>query len=84
MVGEENNQKKRHYQHSHRVPMEHQYLKMRVCRTGDSENTTKTKFTALVLDATSNESWGPNGSLLVDIAYAWRYHHEYELTMETS
>ncbi|EFH51899.1 predicted protein, partial [Arabidopsis lyrata subsp. lyrata] len=28
------------------VPMEHQYLKLRVSRTGDSENTTQTKFTA--------------------------------------
>ncbi|CAL9247816.1 unnamed protein product, partial [Arabidopsis halleri] len=30
------------------VPMEHQYLKLRVSCTGDSENTTKTKFTAPV------------------------------------
>ncbi|ESQ44155.1 hypothetical protein EUTSA_v10005771mg [Eutrema salsugineum] len=34
-----------------------------------------------VLDATSNESWGPHGSLLADIAHASRNYHEYQLTM---
>ncbi|KAJ4906553.1 Clathrin interactor EPSIN 2 [Raphanus sativus] len=34
-----------------------------------------------VLDATSNEPWGPHGSLLADIAQASRNHHEYQLIM---
>ncbi|KAG7629062.1 ENTH domain [Arabidopsis thaliana x Arabidopsis arenosa] len=34
-----------------------------------------------VLDATSNESWGPHGSLLADIAHASRNYHEYQITM---
>ncbi|KAL1189734.1 Clathrin interactor EPSIN 3 [Cardamine amara subsp. amara] len=34
-----------------------------------------------VLDATSNESWGPHGSLLAEIANASRNYHEYQLTM---
>ncbi|KAI3743160.1 hypothetical protein L1987_60865 [Smallanthus sonchifolius] len=34
-----------------------------------------------VLDATSNELWGPHGSLLADIAMASRNHHEYQMIM---
>ncbi|KAI7728677.1 hypothetical protein M8C21_009675 [Ambrosia artemisiifolia] len=34
-----------------------------------------------VLDATSNETWGPHGSLLADIAMASRNHHEYYMIM---
>ncbi|GMI78687.1 EPSIN3 [Hibiscus trionum] len=34
-----------------------------------------------VLDATSNEPWGPDGSLLADIAMATRNHHEYQTIM---
>ncbi|CAI9762831.1 unnamed protein product [Fraxinus pennsylvanica] len=34
-----------------------------------------------VLDATSNEPWGPHGSLLADIAQASRNYHEYLMIM---
>ncbi|CAI9268625.1 unnamed protein product [Lactuca saligna] len=34
-----------------------------------------------VLDATSNETWGPHGSLLADIALASRNYHEYQMIM---
>ncbi|KAE8732133.1 hypothetical protein F3Y22_tig00002237pilonHSYRG00402 [Hibiscus syriacus] len=34
-----------------------------------------------VLDATSNESWGPHGSLLADIALATRSSSEYQIIM---
>nr|XP_009418343.1 PREDICTED: clathrin interactor EPSIN 2-like isoform X3 [Musa acuminata subsp. malaccensis] len=34
-----------------------------------------------ILDATSNESWGPHGSLLADIAQATRNYHEYQMIM---
>ncbi|XP_024983253.1 clathrin interactor EPSIN 2-like [Cynara cardunculus var. scolymus] len=34
-----------------------------------------------VLDATSNEPWGPHGSLLADIALASRNYHEYQMIM---
>ncbi|KAD3337109.1 hypothetical protein E3N88_32629 [Mikania micrantha] len=34
-----------------------------------------------VLDATSNELWGPHGSLLADIAVASRNYHEYQMIM---
>ncbi|CAN6830751.1 unnamed protein product [Brassica oleracea] len=34
-----------------------------------------------VLDATSNEPWGPHGSLLADLAQASRNYHEYQLIM---
>ncbi|KAL3351236.1 hypothetical protein AABB24_019707 [Solanum stoloniferum] len=34
-----------------------------------------------VLDATSNEPWGPHGSLLADIAQASRNYHEYQMIM---
>ncbi|GER45693.1 ENTH/VHS family protein [Striga asiatica] len=34
-----------------------------------------------VLDATSNEPWGPHGSLLADIANASRNYHEYQMIM---
>ncbi|GMI92927.1 hypothetical protein HRI_002961900 [Hibiscus trionum] len=34
-----------------------------------------------VLDATSNEPWGPHGSLLADIAMATRNLHEYQIIM---
>ncbi|KAK9029910.1 hypothetical protein V6N11_031352 [Hibiscus sabdariffa] len=34
-----------------------------------------------VLDATSNEPWGPHGSLLADVAMATRNHHEYQIIM---
>ncbi|KAE9589311.1 hypothetical protein Lalb_Chr21g0307671 [Lupinus albus] len=34
-----------------------------------------------VLDATSNEAWGPHGSLLADIAQASRNYHEYQMIM---
>ncbi|GER41649.1 ENTH/VHS family protein [Striga asiatica] len=34
-----------------------------------------------VLDATSNEPWGPHGSLLADIANATRNYHEYQMIM---
>lgn len=34
-----------------------------------------------VLDATSNESWGPHGSLLADIAMSSRNYHEYQMIM---
>ncbi|KAL2323816.1 hypothetical protein Fmac_022874 [Flemingia macrophylla] len=34
-----------------------------------------------VLDATNNESWGPHGSLLADIALATRNYHEYQMIM---
>ncbi|KAK4354930.1 hypothetical protein RND71_027124 [Anisodus tanguticus] len=34
-----------------------------------------------VLDATSNEPWGPHGSLLADIAHASRNYHEYQMIM---
>ncbi|KAL9261285.1 Clathrin interactor EPSIN 2-like protein [Drosera capensis] len=34
-----------------------------------------------VLDATSNEPWGPHGSLLSDIAHASRNYHEYQMIM---
>ncbi|XP_051149928.1 clathrin interactor EPSIN 2-like [Andrographis paniculata] len=34
-----------------------------------------------VLDATSNESWGPHGSVLADIAQATRNYHEYQIIM---
>lgn len=34
-----------------------------------------------VLDATSNEPWGPHGSLLADIAQATRNYHEYQMIM---
>ncbi|XP_022735375.1 clathrin interactor EPSIN 3-like isoform X2 [Durio zibethinus] len=34
-----------------------------------------------VLDATSNEPWGPHGSLLSDIAMATRNYHEYQMIM---
>ncbi|KAF8402255.1 hypothetical protein HHK36_013207 [Tetracentron sinense] len=34
-----------------------------------------------VLDATSNEPWGPHGSNLADIAQATRNHHDYQLIM---
>ncbi|XP_023526812.1 clathrin interactor EPSIN 2-like isoform X1 [Cucurbita pepo subsp. pepo] len=39
------------------------------------------KIEQKVLDATSNEPWGPHGSLLADIAEATRNHHEYQLIM---
>ncbi|KAL3507146.1 hypothetical protein ACH5RR_032528 [Cinchona calisaya] len=34
-----------------------------------------------VLDATSNEAWGPHGTLLADIAQASRNYHEYQMIM---
>ncbi|XP_074557740.1 clathrin interactor EPSIN 2 [Curcuma longa] len=34
-----------------------------------------------ILDATSNEPWGPHGSLLADIAQATRNSHEYQMIM---
>ncbi|CAI9778233.1 unnamed protein product [Fraxinus pennsylvanica] len=34
-----------------------------------------------VLDATSNEPWGPHGALLADIAQATRNFHEYQMIM---
>ncbi|KAJ8444810.1 hypothetical protein Cgig2_034045 [Carnegiea gigantea] len=34
-----------------------------------------------VLDATSNEPWGPHGSLLADLAQASRNYHEYQMIM---
>ncbi|CAI9117386.1 OLC1v1018772C1 [Oldenlandia corymbosa var. corymbosa] len=34
-----------------------------------------------VLDATSNEPWGPHGTLLADIAQASRNYHEYQMIM---
>ncbi|XP_044499807.1 clathrin interactor EPSIN 2-like [Mangifera indica] len=34
-----------------------------------------------VLDATSNEPWGPHGTLLADIAQATRNYHEYQMIM---
>ncbi|KAM0024928.1 putative ENTH domain-containing protein [Helianthus debilis subsp. tardiflorus] len=34
-----------------------------------------------VLDATSNESWGPHGTHLADIAQASRNYHEYQIIM---
>ncbi|XP_077252897.1 clathrin interactor EPSIN 3-like isoform X2 [Tasmannia lanceolata] len=34
-----------------------------------------------VLDATSNEAWGPHGSHLVDIAQATRNYNEYQMIM---
>ncbi|CAN1171942.1 Clathrin interactor EPSIN 2 [Linum perenne] len=34
-----------------------------------------------VLDATSNEPWGPHGSLLADIAHATKNYHEYQMIM---
>ncbi|KAH7691481.1 epsin protein [Dioscorea alata] len=34
-----------------------------------------------ILDATSNEPWGPHGSLLADIAQASRNHYEYQMIM---
>ncbi|XP_028114103.1 clathrin interactor EPSIN 2-like isoform X2 [Camellia sinensis] len=34
-----------------------------------------------VLDATSNEPWGPHGSLLADIAQATRNYNEYQIIM---
>ncbi|KAL8204670.1 hypothetical protein R6Q57_010293 [Mikania cordata] len=34
-----------------------------------------------ILDATSNETWGPHGSLLADIAIASRNYHEYQMIM---
>ncbi|KZV26968.1 ENTH/VHS family protein isoform 1 [Dorcoceras hygrometricum] len=34
-----------------------------------------------VLDATSNEPWGPHGLLLTDIAEATRNYHEYQMIM---
>ncbi|KAG6505619.1 clathrin interactor EPSIN 2-like isoform X1 [Zingiber officinale] len=34
-----------------------------------------------ILDATSNEPWGPHGSLLADIAQASRNYHEYQMIM---
>ncbi|CAK9187951.1 unnamed protein product [Ilex paraguariensis] len=34
-----------------------------------------------VLDATSNEPWGPHGSNLADIAQATRNYHEYQMIM---
>jgi len=34
-----------------------------------------------ILDATSNEPWGPHGSLLADIAQATHNHHEYQMIM---
>lgn len=34
-----------------------------------------------VLDATSNEPWGPHGSILADIAQATRNYHEYQMIM---
>ncbi|CAN1247819.1 Clathrin interactor EPSIN 3 [Linum perenne] len=34
-----------------------------------------------VLDATSNEAWGPHGSLLADIAQASKNYHEYQMIM---
>ncbi|CAN0858086.1 Pentatricopeptide repeat-containing protein At4g02750 [Linum grandiflorum] len=34
-----------------------------------------------VLDATSNEPWGPHGSLLADIAQATKNYHEYQMIM---
>ncbi|OIW06859.1 hypothetical protein TanjilG_18241 [Lupinus angustifolius] len=34
-----------------------------------------------VLDATSNEAWGPHGLLLADIARASRNYHEYQMIM---
>ncbi|XP_062220658.1 clathrin interactor EPSIN 2-like [Phragmites australis] len=34
-----------------------------------------------ILDATSNEPWGPHGSLLADIAQATQNHYEYQMIM---
>ncbi|TVU27796.1 hypothetical protein EJB05_19297 [Eragrostis curvula] len=34
-----------------------------------------------ILDATSNEPWGPHGSLLADIAQATNNYHEYQMIM---
>uniref|UniRef100_A0A0D9VME2 ENTH domain-containing protein n=1 Tax=Leersia perrieri TaxID=77586 RepID=A0A0D9VME2_9ORYZ len=34
-----------------------------------------------ILDATSNEPWGPHGSLLAEIAQATHNHHEYMMVM---
>ncbi|XP_072978610.1 clathrin interactor EPSIN 3-like [Typha angustifolia] len=34
-----------------------------------------------ILDATSNEPWGPHGSLLADIAEATRNYYEYQIIM---
>ncbi|CAN6279669.1 unnamed protein product [Urochloa humidicola] len=34
-----------------------------------------------ILDATSNEPWGPHGSLLADIAQATQNYHEYQMVM---
>ncbi|XP_062221631.1 clathrin interactor EPSIN 2-like [Phragmites australis] len=34
-----------------------------------------------ILDATSNEPWGPHGSLLADIAQATQNYHEYQMIM---
>ncbi|XP_022137872.1 clathrin interactor EPSIN 2 isoform X2 [Momordica charantia] len=39
------------------------------------------KIEQKVLDATSNEPWGPHGTLLADIAQATRNYHEYQLIM---
>ncbi|XP_038883619.1 clathrin interactor EPSIN 2-like [Benincasa hispida] len=39
------------------------------------------KIEQKVLDATSNEPWGPHGSLLADIAQATRNYHEYQMIM---
>ncbi|RVW58949.1 Clathrin interactor EPSIN 2 [Vitis vinifera] len=35
----------------------------------------------MVLDATSNEPWGPHGTHLADIAQATRNYHEYQMIM---
>ncbi|KAI4294813.1 hypothetical protein MLD38_040865 [Melastoma candidum] len=34
-----------------------------------------------VLDATSNEPWGPHGTLLADIAHASKNHYEYQMIL---
>ncbi|RLN08463.1 clathrin interactor EPSIN 2 [Panicum miliaceum] len=39
------------------------------------------KIEQKILDATSNEPWGPHGSLLADIAQATHNHHEYQMIM---
>uniref|UniRef100_M0ZZZ0 Epsin, N-terminal; ENTH/VHS n=1 Tax=Solanum tuberosum TaxID=4113 RepID=M0ZZZ0_SOLTU len=51
------------------------------CEMIGSFSETVVFFETVVLDATSNEPWGPHGSLLADIAQASRNYHEYQMIM---
>jgi epsin len=51
------------------------------CQLLEKKNDVLVIICAQILDATSNEPWGPHGSLLADIAQATHNYHEYQMIM---